>query len=145
MAIHPYFWSDLRILQFLKDCSDKLEFADPLDSLVLFLSPYLHLSDDQVVVFEQPAARIIGSDWTQRLHPELLLDLNRYRRYDVTKMRSSFFLSLSLSLFPSSVMMLILAGISFVLFETKLIISEICRSLCSRSALPSHRRSLMIP
>lgn len=29
----------------------------------------------------------MGADWTQNLHPGLLVDLHRYRKYDVTKAR----------------------------------------------------------
>jgi hypothetical protein len=56
--------------------------------------------------------KVIGTDWTRDLHEELLKDLNRFRKYDLTKLRDLCMSSLPppsslLAPFPSHLLSLL--------------------------------------
>ena len=66
---HPFFWSAQRRLEFLVDLSDRLEHEAVTAAPVLAL--------------EASAATIVGrGGWDRNLDPGLLLDMNKYRKYD---------------------------------------------------------------
>jgi serine/threonine-protein kinase/endoribonuclease IRE1 len=73
-----FFWSSDRKLQFLRDASDFMEFEKPTAPIV--------------VAFEKDAAdrKVIpgkNGDWMEGLSEYLLQDLNRFRKYNGTKLR----------------------------------------------------------
>jgi len=70
---HIYFWNSQRKLQFIRDISDILEFEEP--------------SSPIVTRFEDGSDKVVSKDWRVRLHPGLLVDLNRYRKYNTSKIR----------------------------------------------------------
>jgi len=66
---HPFFWSAQRRLEFLVDLSDRLEHEAVTAAPVLAL--------------ESSAATVVGrGGWDRNLDPGLLLDMNKYRKYD---------------------------------------------------------------
>eukprot|EP01129_Flabellula_baltica_P014900 TRINITY_DN7290_c0_g1_i1.p1 TRINITY_DN7290_c0_g1~~TRINITY_DN7290_c0_g1_i1.p1 ORF type:complete len:813 (+),score=159.08 TRINITY_DN7290_c0_g1_i1:358-2439(+) len=73
LPLHIYFWNGYRRLDFIRDASSVLEFEDP--------------NGDLVQRYERKNSEIIGNDWKANLHHLLLQDLNRYRKYDETKLR----------------------------------------------------------
>ena len=66
---HPFFWSAQRRLEFLVDLSDRLEHESVTAAPVLAL--------------EASASIVVGrGGWDRNLDPGLLLDMNKYRKYD---------------------------------------------------------------
>ena len=66
---HPFFWNAQRRLEFLVDLSDRLEHESVTAAPVLAL--------------EANAATVVGrGGWDRNLDPGLLLDMNKYRKYD---------------------------------------------------------------
>ena len=71
---HPFFWSDAEKLAFLQDASDRIE-SDAEDT------PLRR-------AVEGKACEIIGTSWEALLHPGLIENLGKYRKYDFSSMSS---------------------------------------------------------
>lgn len=73
---HPFFWDSSKKLRFLKDTSDYFEFQKP--------------TSRHVIHFETEAQyyKIIpNNNWTLNLPKDVLDDLNKFRKYNPTKVR----------------------------------------------------------
>jgi serine/threonine-protein kinase/endoribonuclease IRE1 len=68
--MHPYFWEPGRRLGFLQDASDRFEIMcrDPRD-------PHL-------VLLENNAIDVVGTDWPSRLDKIFVENLGKFRKYD---------------------------------------------------------------
>jgi len=64
---HPFFWNDLRKLNFLQDASDRLESEE--DNSVLVHQLEAHAPD------------IVANDWLKKLDQTLIDNLGKYRKY----------------------------------------------------------------
>ncbi|CAG9763228.1 unnamed protein product [Ceutorhynchus assimilis] len=64
---HPMFWSCQKILGFFQDVSDRVEKAEPNDSVLLKL--------------EHNCKPIVKNDWRLHIHEEVAKDLRKYRTY----------------------------------------------------------------
>jgi len=75
VLLHPFFWDEHKKLQFLRDCSDRLE-QEPNNSPI-------------VKNFDNRKKLVLGKHWSwkKRLSPELVNDLNRYRKYNERSLR----------------------------------------------------------
>ena len=74
---HPFFWSPARRLNFLQDVSDRLEIE----------SRELQGSSKVLGLLEKHANKVVGPDWTRKIHRHILDDLSKYRSYDGTKIQ----------------------------------------------------------
>ena len=70
---HPFFWSDMRRLDFLTELSDRLEY-ESADAMV-------------VLAIERNAASVVGRNWDKKIDSVLLEDMKKYRKYDTTSVR----------------------------------------------------------
>merc|ERR1711871_1282473 len=70
---HPFFWSSLQRLDFLTTLSDRLE-HEPLTSPI-------------IQALETNSSLIVGKHWDRKLHPALLEDMGKYRKYDTGSIR----------------------------------------------------------
>ncbi|GAX84340.1 hypothetical protein CEUSTIGMA_g11762.t1, partial [Chlamydomonas eustigma] len=72
---HPLWWGAEKQLQFLVDISDRVENEDrePDQALLSALELY--------------SSSACGNNWGSHVHPELVANLGRYRRYDYTSLR----------------------------------------------------------
>jgi len=73
-ALHPFFWSDAKKLQFLLDASDRVESEEAGHPLVVQL--------------EDVAARVIPcGNWSQELDEVFLVNLGTHRKYKWSSVR----------------------------------------------------------
>jgi Ribonuclease 2-5A len=70
---HPFFWTNVQRLDFLVTLSDRLE-REPVDSPIS-------------VALETNAQAVVGRHWDRKLHPSLLEDMGKYRKYDTSSVR----------------------------------------------------------
>lgn len=70
---HPFFWTNAQRLDFLVTLSDRLE-REPIGSPIN-------------LAMEANAAAIVGRHWDRKLHPNLLEDMGKYRKYDTSSVR----------------------------------------------------------
>jgi serine/threonine-protein kinase/endoribonuclease IRE1 len=73
VLLHPVFWSASKRLLFLKDASDRLEIEKPTEPIVLAI--------------EARAPLILGNDWGARIHPLLIDNIGKYRKYNYAAVR----------------------------------------------------------
>ena len=73
---HPYFWDANKRLRYLKDASDFFEFEKPNSEVVLRFEAYA-----------ERAGVIPNMNWVAQLPEELLSDLNKFRKYNGSKLR----------------------------------------------------------
>lgn len=76
---HPFFWSRERRLSFLCDFSDRLE----TDAGSTEAGPELA----KLLVVERNAAMVVGTSWYQKLDPDLVNNVQRFRTYDASAVR----------------------------------------------------------
>ncbi|KAI9007313.1 hypothetical protein BC832DRAFT_554950 [Gaertneriomyces semiglobifer] len=74
---HPFFWSNSKTAQFLSSVSDLCE-SLPKDPIT---NTCTHAF---VKSLERGAHKLFASNWTAKVHPDLLQALNKYRKYDPT-------------------------------------------------------------
>eukprot|EP01125_Pyxidicula_operculata_P003132 TRINITY_DN1338_c3_g2_i1.p1 TRINITY_DN1338_c3_g2~~TRINITY_DN1338_c3_g2_i1.p1 ORF type:complete len:1112 (-),score=237.63 TRINITY_DN1338_c3_g2_i1:92-3427(-) len=88
VCLHPFFWDSHKKLEFLRDLSDFLEFEKPNSEVVLQFESFTSHVVKRKLSSDNTTSEVSDvADWKCCLHEELLKDLNRYRKYDVSKVR----------------------------------------------------------
>ncbi|KAK7406943.1 hypothetical protein VNO78_08579 [Psophocarpus tetragonolobus] len=72
---HPLFWSSEMRLSFLRDVSDRVELEDR------------ETDSDLLKALERVAPLSVGSRWDEKLNPEFITNIGRYRRYKFDSVR----------------------------------------------------------
>lgn len=72
---HPFFWSSETCLSFLRDASDRVELEDR------------ELESKLLDALESTAKVAVGGNWNEKLEPEFLGNIGRYRRYKFDSVR----------------------------------------------------------
>ncbi|KAL3720647.1 hypothetical protein ACJRO7_005463 [Eucalyptus globulus] len=72
---HPLFWSSEMRLSFLRDVSDRVELEDRA------------LNSDLLKAIESTAPMVFGGKWDEKIEPEFMADIGRFRRYNYSCVR----------------------------------------------------------
>lgn len=72
---HPLFWSSEMRLSFLRDVSDRVELEDRA------------LNSDLLKAVESTAPMVFGGKWDEKIEPEFMADIGRFRRYNYSCVR----------------------------------------------------------